>query len=266
MNKIFIIVALFFIFFTASITVSCASSQKNTPNARVASPLEQSNYFTLDSQDGSLVVLGVSSRMVKRNEEIAAAQEDAAKKVALYYGVSGSVESNYRQGASFFDYIADSSLNIESTIGDYSVFIDGLTFNSETDVIEFQGGSIVRFHYSAGIPRISYKGTLGTDGRPSWINRNNFSIEGYVAAVGFSQNQVWLRDTVMKATEATAARLISGMETVIETTVEDVQGQSSLTYITTKSSGVLNDFRIIEFWIDPSNLSVYALGVARAPD
>jgi len=263
MNKIFVILVLSLVGFTEAMTISCASSPINIPNTRVASPLEQSNYFTVDSLDGSLVVFGVSSRMVKRSEEITAAKEDAAKKVALYYGVSGSMESYHRDGDSFFDYIADSSVSIESTHSDYSVFIDRLTFNPETDVITFQGGSIVRFRYGTGIPRISYRGTLGSDGRPSWISRNNFSIEGYIAAVGFSQNQVWLRDTVMKATEAAAVRLISGIETSVETSTV-VQGQSSVTYITTKSSGVLNEFRIIEFWIDPSNLSVYALGIARA--
>lgn len=262
MNRIFVMVVLstVFVFFVPS----CASS-RNTADASAFSPPGQSNYYTLDSQDGSLLVLGVSSRLVRRDDELEAAQEDAAKKVALYYGVSGSVESRYRTGASFFSYIADSEVSIEST-RDHSDFIDGLTFDPETDVLTFQGGTIVRFRYGSGIPRINYSDTPGRNGRPTWINRNNFNIEGYVAAVGFSQNQVWLRDTVMKATEAAAARLITGIETSIENTVEDVQGQGSVTYITSKSSGILNEFRILEFWIDPANLSVYALGIARVPN
>jgi len=222
----------------------------------------EAGRFTLDSDDGSLVVIGVSSRLVKREDEIEAAKEDAARKVAMFMGTRGNVESIYRQGTSFFDYIADSLVIIEST-ADPSTFIAGLNFTPDRDVVVFDRGTIVRFRYGSGIPRIHYTETLDANGRPSWINRNNFDVDGYVAAVGFAQNQVWLRDTVMRATEAAAARLISGAATSLETSTLDISGQGTIAVIASRSSGELAGFRIIRMWIDPSTMAVYTLGIAK---
>ena len=53
-----------------------------------------------------------------------------------------------------------------------------------------------------------------------------------------------------------------GMDSAVSTTAVDVPGQA-LTYVTSVSSGILSEFRILEFWVEPDSMSVYALGIAR---
>jgi len=227
-----------------------------------------SGRIVVDSQDGALIVIGVANRQAQRwgNEillaEIEIARDDAARKVAMFHGVTGSVESHHRQGRGFFDFIMESHINLESTVVDHTPFIERLTFDPDRDVAVFERGTLVRFRYTAGVSRTGFTSTVDANGRPGWINNLNFDLAGYTAAVGFSQNQVWLQDTVLRATQATAARLIKGIDTIIDTSTVQEGGQT-FTYITSSSSGVLNDFRIIEFWVDPRNMSVYALGIAR---
>ena len=229
----------------------------------------ESGHFFSSPQDGAIVVIGVASRQAGRwgnevsDSEVALAKDHAARKIALFYGISGTVESFHQQGASFFDFIAESRIHLESPVSDHTQFIERLIFDPDTDIFVFGRGTLVRFRYAANVSRVNFTGTADKNGRPSWLNNFDFDIDGYAAAVGFSQNQVWLRDTVTRAAESAAARLIKKMETKITTSVADVLGQGSLTHITSTSSGVLNDFRIIEFWIDPVSMSVYTLGIAR---
>jgi len=251
------------IFFIVVIFLSCASSGKNTASVQRK---QWNNYHTMDSQDGSLIVFGVTSRMVTREEEIAAAQEDAARKVALFRGLKGLVESEDMQNGNFFDNMTNSTINIKSTVDDYSSFIEQLSFDPEKDIITIPGGMLVRFRYGRGIPRTNYRGTLGRDGRPSWIDSNNFNRAGYISAVGFSPTLVFLGDTIMKAAESAAALLLKGIETSIENIVVDISGEVTVTHSIMRSSGELNEFRILELWIDPDNLSVYVLGIAKAPN
>ena len=249
--------------------LSCASAPLHDAGPAGLSIGEQweSGHFVLDSQDGALLVIGLANRQAQRwgdevlPAEIELAKYDAARRVAMFYGLSGSVESFHRQGRGFFDFIMESNIQLESTVADHAPFVGRLTFDPDRDVVVFPQGTLVRFSYAARVSRLGYAGALGADGRPAWINNLNFEIAGYAAAVGFSQNQVWLRDTLIRAGEATAARLIKGMDTRIVSSAETV-GAQTFTYVTSSSSGVLNNFRIIEFWIDPGNMSVYALGVA----
>ena len=228
-----------------------------------------SGHFMSNSHDGAMIVVGVANRQAARwgNEvspaEIALARDDAARKVAMFYGLGGVVESFHRQGAGFFDFIAESRLDLRSVVADHSQFAERLSFDPERDVLVHDRGTLVRFRYDGEIPRANFSGSLDASGRPSWISNQNFNIDGHTAAVGFSPNRIWLNDTVIRATEAAAARLIKGLDTRIATSVVDAAGGGTLTYIASHSSGILSGFRIIEFWIDPGTMSVYTLGIAR---
>ncbi|MCL2600572.1 MAG: LPP20 family lipoprotein, partial [Treponema sp.] len=165
-------------------------------------------------------------------------------------------------GASFFDFIFYSQIELEPAVVDYTRFLERLTYDRNRDVLVFEGGTLVRFRYAARVAPVNFVATVGVDGRPCWVNSTP-SLDGHMVAVGFSQNQVWLRDTVMRSTRATAARLIKSISTTVQTTEVDVVGQGSVTYIHSRSTGNLNGFRVLEFWIDPKNMSVYTLGIAR---
>jgi len=259
-----------FLFLCAVALLSACTSYsvmvENSPAALSMQSMQaqwESGTFTKDSHGGEIVVIGVSSRLVRRTDEILAAKNDAARKIAMFYGISGTVESFHRAGAGFFDFIAESRINIESAITDYTRLIERLTFDPEYDVLEFSGGTLIRFTYSAEAARLNFTNTLDANGRPTWIdNRNLPSFDGYMTAVGFSQNQVWLRDTVMRSTQAAAAALLKMTGTSTETETVVFNGQA-VTYIHSRSEGRFRNFRIIGLWIDPGNMSVYTLGIAR---
>ena len=266
MNKSILLVPIFALFFFSA----CMSPPNSGGPIAKSTMSEQwaSGHFVVSPMDSGLVVIGVSGRDHSRRDndvsdaEIEAAREDAARKVAMFHGMKVSVEFLNRAGGSVLQHIAEREVSLET--GDHARFVEQLTFNPAEDVLVFQRGTLVRFRYPASVTPVSRIGGIGSDGRPEWINSRNLPrIDGHNVAVGFSQNQVQFRDTVMKSMEATVAGLVANTETVIETSIEDVQGQSSVTYIRSKSEGDLTGFRVLEFWIDPANMSVYTLGIAR---
>jgi hypothetical protein len=201
--------------------------------------------------------------MVKRESEIDAAKEDAAKKVAMFYGLHGSIETTHSVGANFFDYVNDSKIDIKPNQDD-AMYIDQLTLDPKKDVLIADGAVFVRFKHSTAGKSVNYTSSINVDGRPEWtFSRNLPHIDGYITAVGFAQNQMRLRDTVYKSTEAAAVRMIedSHMEMQITDTVRT--GYSSTGAIYARSEGRLNGFQVIEFWIDPKTGYVYTLAIAK---
>jgi len=225
----------------------------------------ESGRFVLASSEGALVVIGISSRLARRADEIDAAKNDAARKVALFYGLEGRVEFFQRSGASVFDFIAESSVDLRPFIQDHERFLDRLFFDPDRDVLLFDSGSLVRFTYGAQVSRVATPSSrLDAQGRPEWAGGANLPwIAGHLTAVGFSQNQIWLRDTAMRSAQAAAARMIMAGGSDMRIFEIDAPGQGSVSYISSRSEGILVDFRIIEFWIDPWDMSVYTLAVGR---
>jgi len=229
----------------------------------------ESGHFVLGQREGGMEVIGVATRHHARwgdevlEQEIEAARDDAAQRVAMFLGMSGTVESFHRVGASFFDFVADSRIELERDAPDHTPFAERLTFDPARDVLVFERGMLVRFRYPASVPRVP-SGRVSVGGRPEWVSGRDLpDVDGHILAVGFSQNQVWLRDTVARATEAAAAALLRSMYTTIEVADVDMQG-GAVSEIRSVSQGRLESFAILEFWIDPATMSVYTLGIARA--
>jgi len=223
------------------------------------------------SPGGELVVIGVSGRHSRVEDEIEAARDFAARKIAMFYGMSGTVEFFQQTGTTVFDFLAESNTNIAPTTADHTQFLDRLTFDPDRDVYRFVGrgimgrnGTLVRFRYTAQVSQVNVARTIDSDGRPGWVNHRNLPIvDGHAVVVGFSQNQTYFWETVIRSARATAAMMITGISTETETTHVDVIGGGMLTHIRTRGQGTLENFRVLEFWVDPVNMSVYTLGVAR---
>jgi len=223
----------------------------------------ESGRLIANSQDGSLVVIGVASRHVTREDEIAAAKNHAARKVAMFYGMRGSVESTMRTGMDVFGFYFDSQTSL-SNIVDYEQFIERLQFDPYRDVLVIDGGTMVRFRYAAMVTRVNFIGTMDADGRPNWLDGRYLpELAGYIVAVGVSQNQIWLRDTVMLSAQAAALALIESMSTKLQTTDVYVSEIGLISETISISEGGLDNFRVLEFWINPRNGHVYTLGIAR---
>jgi len=246
---------------------SCTSyPQGNVTETNIEIPLREqweAGRLISDSREGTLVVIGVASRHVRRDDEIAAAKNDAAQKVAMFHGMRGSVESIMRTGRDIFGFYFNSQTSIRN-IADYEQFIDRLQFDPDRDVLVTDGVTLVRFSYAARVARVNFIGTINADGRPNWLDGQYLpELDGYIAAVGVSQNQIWLRDTVMISAQTAALRIIENMSTRLWAAYVYVSGHGLVTETITISEGIVENFRVLEFWVNPRNGHVYTLGIAR---
>jgi len=212
--------------------------------------------------DGNFIIIGVSGRLSKPDDELIAAKEDAARKAAMYQGIQGSVELlNTTGSGGFFDYSADSRLELRYDTN-YSNYLESLTFDPQKDVIRITGATFVRFKYSASAGNISYVPPK-YEGRPSWVNGRNLpEFDGYVTAVGYAGRRSRLRDTVNASCDSAAARLIETASTMVNT---DTSMYNELSYSSTymRSEGRLSNFNVLAIWLDPDNGAVSTLAIAR---
>jgi hypothetical protein len=237
----------------------------NTEKNKISSVKEQSasGYWITRPSENTLIIIGVSNLQVKRDSEIAAAKEDAARKAAMYHGIRGKIESYHSSGANYFDFAADSKIELEYDT-DYAKYIDRLTFDPEHDVVTTDEAVFVRFKYTTAAAPVDYVTSMNDDGRPNWTySRDVPQINGYMTTVGFARNQVRLKDTIRKSSEAAVARMIEDMSTQIISSDKSGTGKGASSQIRTKSEGKLENFQIIELWIDPKTGYVYTLAIAK---
>ncbi|WP_461256577.1 hypothetical protein [Treponema sp. R80B11-R83G3] len=265
MKKIFACLGVAFLIFSCASGTSLVSSDVAAKNYIIPSMKEQvaSGHWITSPSENSIIIIGISGLHTKKDDEITSAKEDAARKVAMYHGVRGNIESTYSNGVNFFDYIADSKIELDYDT-DIEKYIDKLTFDSVNDVFRTDNSVFVRFKYAVPSISVNFTASLNKDGRPNWTySRDLPKIDGFLTAVGFARNQVRLKDTVKKSTEAAVARLIEGMSTRVTSTDKTGTGMGASSMIQTKSEGKINNFQIIEFWIDPKTGYVYTLAIAK---
>ena len=256
----------FFILGVAIFLSACAS----TDAAGVASPARPpaagarlSGLFSANPQSGTMTVIGVAGRQMRRDDEVGFAKIHAAELVAMFHGMSGTMATQHRAGVDFFSWILDSNITLQHTVN-HEQFIDQLQFDPNRDVFRHDGGTLVHFTFSANVPPVNIVHSADAGGRPEWTrNRNLPVVPGYNVAVGVARRQMRERDAIMRSAQATVARLIMDTNTVIESMVIDYSGAAPVTYIRSSSSGMVNGFRVLEFWINPETGDVFTLGVAR---
>jgi hypothetical protein len=256
------IFAMIFIFLFPGLVFSSGNRDFYDNDISQPSMQEQyaSGYWIVRSSNNRLIVIGVSSPMTRRDSEITAAKEDAARKVAMFYGVNISMEITNRTGSGFFDYTHDPNLELTYDTNP-EIYIDQLTFDPQNDVLITGEAVFVRFQHDTTIMNIDYRARM-INGRPSWIrNQDMPEFDGYITAVGFAQNQRRLKDTIFKSIKDAIARIIEESSTTVNTR-ETITGQGSSSFIQTKSEGRLINFMVLDFWIDPETRRVYTLAIA----
>jgi hypothetical protein len=226
--------------------------------------------WVLGPRDGLLTVIGVSGRLIKADDEIEAAKLDAARKVGMYYGIQGSFEIVNTTTGSFFDYEANSILNLNYD-PDFARYGESLSFNPETDVIRIPGATgvggavFVRMRYNApDLVNINNYSSVKKDSRPTWINNRDLpQFLDYTTAVGFAGKRARLQDTINASFYNAAAVLIQSASSQVTTSETDVAGSGSSSSIHIRSEGSLQNFHVLELWIDPVTGGVYTLAFAR---
>ena len=235
----------------------------------VSSTQENNEDFWLTlPEPGRITVIGVSGPRSRQELEIAAAREDAARKISMLLGLEVSFESIQNIGSGFFDFYTDTDISL---VYDMELIdrIEGLSFNPEGDLLRRGGSLCIRFSYPV------YPGPLNFDSagiypenpgvRPPWISRPPAEIGGFTAGVGFARRQQRLSDTIMKATESAAAALVSQFSahvTVREVTVDF----TTTVFFHQESRGRLAHFLVLETWIDPVSQDVWILAIAEKAD
>ena len=220
------------------------------------------NYLISFPGPGGLVFMGASGPQLKPEMEIEAAREDAARKVSMYHGVQARYSSVQSSGTNALSYYSDSNLQMQ-----YDEVLDPykekLTYNPERDVMYGHGTVFVRFTYPGNFPvNITYKSSLGSDGKPVWIKHPPVEISGFMAQVGFARRHQRIRDAVAKASEDAVTQLISRSSSRLRTSDSTTNDQNT-TFVSQRSRGSLQYFMILETWIDPKDLSVWILTIAK---
>jgi len=246
---------------------SCVSKDTGKKETNLLSLQEQyiAGHFITNAENNKLTVIGVSNRMLNRQDEINSAREDAAQKIAMYFGIHGKIVQSINANDNFFGNNNEISIELiyESN---YERFINELTYDPAKDILITNEGLFIRFHYETNLSKLNYT-VVFNNRRPTWTrNQDKQEIEGYITSIGFARNQQRLKDTIFKAIENAAIRMIEEQFTIISTTdvsITEQSSSSSSSSISSRSEGRINNFRIIEIWIEPGTRFVYVLAIGR---
>ncbi|GHV70749.1 hypothetical protein AGMMS49928_19720 [Spirochaetia bacterium] len=257
----------FALFFASCLTTgpSDSSASVSAGNA-AASPIKvqyDAGYFVTQPSGGTLVIIGISNPMTSRDAEITSAKEDAARKIALFHGLRGRVDTVNAIGANILEYYADTTFTLSHDT-DYAKYIGGLNFDPEKDVVRVSGAVLVRFTYSgaslAGNPSYQSKASVG--GKPWWVKDQPTEIGDFMAGVGFARPHSRFKNTVIKSYENAAALIISQVSTRTDTVDSDRNGSTGSS-VTQVSEAALVNFYVLETWVDRSNNQVWTLVIAK---
>jgi hypothetical protein len=222
--------------------------------------LYDSGYWVTAQSDAGITVMGIAGRRGNRTEAIAEALADAARRVALYYGVRGESASVLNEGSGNLDYFQDFDYKLD-LLNNVENYVGALVFDKDKDILEKSGVVFVRTQYP-GVSLPSYKSVVTEDGTPDWVKNYSINIPGYLTSVSFSKNRGSPQKTYQSSYESAIASLLPQLSTRMGNEVVDVS-EGKLTYNYSVSSGILENVIILETWADKKTGAIWTLLVAR---
>jgi hypothetical protein len=219
-----------------------------------------SGYWVTGQAGGALTVFGIAGRRGNREEAVTEALADAARRVALYYGVQGESAAVLNQGSGNLDYFSDFDYHL-NLLHDSGEYIDDLVFDHDKDVLEKNGIVLVRARYS-GISGIPVYKTIMEDGTPNWVKNYTADIPGFLTAVSYAKNKGTPQKTYQAAYENAIVSLLPRLSSKVANEIVDVEGVRITRNIST-NSGILEPVIILETWLDKKNGAVWTLLAAR---
>jgi hypothetical protein len=225
--------------------------------------------FWTSMPSGDLVFIGGAGLRSNRDESIQLALLDIARKVSIFNSVEGQFTTYNKIGSSFFDYTMDTTSSLRFN-EDYQGFAENLEYDPDTDIIQIENTIFVRARFKAPDPiAIPYRITAEYgSSRPLWIDNPPAEISGYRVGVGFAGRRAYHRDTVNASFEAAIFSIIKEISSQVSAGALNYQGSGVFDYRTTNDNmiiarGVLHSFYVLDTWIDPSNMTVWTLAIAR---
>jgi hypothetical protein len=232
-----------------------------SPDAGAAYDTAQNGgYWLCAPRNGSITIVGFSSQLLKDEDEVASALDDAARRVAIFHGVKGKVVSMIDSGSGYLDfsYVTDINLDYGS---DYQKYMERIVFDKEKDVTRRPEIIYITAAYPADHGLAGYTTTM-IDGKPSWTKKPPLEISGFLAGVGFSKAQRLLKDTITKSHEAAISSIIARVSTQTATQEVDAGGGRALS-VTQISEAALVNCLALEIWVDAGTKAVWTLAVAK---
>ena len=245
-------------FFSALLFSSCLSSGSTGAGSSAIA----GNFLITAPRPSALTIIGVSGPLQKREDEIAAAREDAARKAAMYHGIRASYEITHTTGSGIFGYKSESTLNLEYD-DELEQYRERLSFDPDRDVATNNRTVFIRFTYPAAFPgSIGYGFARNDDGRPSWTVNPPVQINGFAAGAGFASRQWRRQDTFVKSYEAAIAEIVSRLSANVSTRDTSDGNWNNTSTITIQGIVNLSNFLVLEIWIDPKTQVVWTLVIA----
>jgi hypothetical protein len=207
-----------------------------------------------------IVVIGVAPKHLKEKDTIEAARNDAAKKVAFYYGITGKVTTTDNKTGSNLDH-PQSESEFTPLHSDFESYKSMLQYDPK-DIIIVGTSMLIPFTYPvSGMRSFNLEYGLVKE-KPYWIEKKDYTVPGFLTAIGQAGNHERFRDTVMKSYENAMAQLLAAISATHDNEDKDQRGGSS-TKTKEKSEGELTGFLVLEIWIDTRG--VYTLAIAKDP-
>jgi hypothetical protein len=205
----------------------------NIRDRPVAAAFDDAHWITRPT-GGTITVVGIAGRKLNRDQAIADALADAARRVSLYYGVYGETTTVLRDGSNILDYYAgtDYSLSIRNQAEPY---LDALAFDKEKDVYEKNGSVYVRASYT-GVAELPVYKTGVKAGVPDWVSAYQAAIPGYLCGIGFSKNKGSIQKTCIASYENALVSIISGLSIQGQESIVEVEGRGRITTDCVKSN------------------------------
>jgi hypothetical protein len=246
---------------------ACSSPPPSSPENSPESPA-QVNFW--NSPSGDLIFIGGENVRSNRDESINLALQDIARKISIFHAVEGEFVSYNKTGSSFFDYASDTQSSITFN-EDYLGFMENLEYDPAADIIQIDNTIFIRARFKgAERIQIDYRTPAPAGGRPLWVDSPPTEISGYRVGIGYAGRRSSHRDTVNASFEAAIFSIIRAVFGQISADAVNLQGSGTFDYrsvsdATVRARGKLNGFYVLDTWIDPSNMSVWTLAIAR-PD
>jgi hypothetical protein len=233
---------------------------ENTEPATLDSP--SNGYWITQPDNGDLVVIGVANRQRKREDEIQFALDDAAQKVALFYGVSGKVSISETNGSGLWDYSMDIDYDFVYD-SDYEKYLDALRYDTSRDAMSIDGAFLLRVRYTAPNPlRVHHHFSI-KDGMPEWIKKPPDTINGFITGIGYARPQSKFKDTMTKAYKNAIASIMGRLSTNNASKIINMSNGSTVSTNVQTSEAELASVFVLETWLDPNTKGVWILAVAK---
>ena len=250
-----------------------AAPASTSTSAPVNALAEPAFFFSPPARNG-LVFIGAAGRRSNPKETVQLALEDAARRVALFYEVSGeyAVENNVGSGA--FDYTYNTHTALYYNQEGSKQYVAALQFNADTDTIEIENSLFIRTVYPSALPvPVNYRPVYhGSEQKPGWVDNPPLEIDGYEVGVGFSGRRSSLVDAYANSCNNAIFAIIRNVNTVSRSSDMLYQNTGNLFGYKTSSDnitysyGVLSGFYILDTWIDPHAKTVWTLAITKKFD